>query len=222
MVSLLKLAKITEEGVWFVSPHDGKETNLTPEHSMQIQNSIGSDIMMQLDDCVHVLTTGPRLGEAMERSIRWLDRCNKAHARKDKQNLFAIIQVLTFPFYYIQGGLDETLRDRCLDEMIKRDMPGYAIGGLSGGEKKEDFWRIVLQVQIDSYVFQCTKKLPKNKPRYLMGVGYPVDIAVCIALGVDMFDCVWPTRYFIVRIKFLEPLVLVLHCVEQRLVDYLT
>ena len=93
MVSLLKLAKITEEGVWFVSPHDGKETNLTPEHSMQIQNSIGSDIMMQLDDCVHVLTTGPRLEEAMERSIRWLDRCNKAHARKDKQNLFAIIQV---------------------------------------------------------------------------------------------------------------------------------
>ena len=95
MVSLLKLARITEEGVWFMSPHDGKETNLTPEHSMAIQNSIGADIMMQLDDCVHVLTTGPRLGEAMERSVRWLDRCNKAHKRKSEQNLFGIIQVLS-------------------------------------------------------------------------------------------------------------------------------
>ncbi|CAJ0836960.1 21273_t:CDS:2 [Entrophospora sp. SA101] len=133
MVSLLKLASITEEGVEFQSPHDNtKKMLLTPEHSMSIQNSIGADIIMQLDDVVSSLTTGPRVEEAMHRSIRWLDRCIKAHKKPDEQNLFAIIQ----------GGLDADLRKKCLQEMIKRDTPGYAIGGLSGGEEKDIFWKM--------------------------------------------------------------------------------
>ncbi|XP_078686700.1 queuine tRNA-ribosyltransferase catalytic subunit 1-like [Branchiostoma floridae x Branchiostoma belcheri] len=175
MVSLLKLAEITEEGVKFQSPHDGREMLLTPEHSMAIQNSIGADIMMQLDDVVHSTTKGPRVEEAMYRSIRWLDRCMKAHKRTDCQNLFGIVQ----------GGLDPELRKICVQEMTKRDLPGFAIGGLSGGEEKAHFWRMV---------HLSTDYLPKNKPRYLMGVGYAVDLVVCSALGCDMYDCVFPTR----------------------------
>ncbi|KAG0030598.1 hypothetical protein BGZ81_002463 [Podila clonocystis] len=175
MVSLLKLAEITEDGVQFESPHDGSLMLLTPEHSMSLQNSIGADIMMQLDDVVSSLTTGPRVEEAMWRSIRWLDRCIKAHKKPETQNLFAIIQ----------GGLDPSLRKVCIDEMVKRDTPGYAIGGLSGGEEKDKFWRVVSQ---------CTDLMPRNKPIYCMGVGYAEDLVVCVALGVDMFDCVFPTR----------------------------
>ncbi|KAI9245813.1 queuine tRNA-ribosyltransferase [Helicostylum pulchrum] len=175
MVSLLKLAEITEQGVQFQSPHDGSLMMLTPEHSMSLQNSIGSDIMMQLDDVISSLTTGPRVEEAMWRSIRWLDRCIKAHQKPETQNLFAIIQ----------GGLNPDLRKLCIDEMVKRDTPGYAVGGLSGGEEKEEFWKIVTL---------CTDLLPKSKPVYCMGVGYAEDLVVCVALGVDMFDCVYPTR----------------------------
>lgn len=105
---------------------------LTPEHSMALQNSIGADIMMQLDDVISSLTTGPRVEEAMWRSIRWLDRCIKAHKNTDTQNLFAIIQ----------GGLNVDLRKKCVEEMIKRDTPGYAVGGLSGGEEKDVFWKM--------------------------------------------------------------------------------
>ena len=118
---------------------------------------------------------GARVEEAMWRSIRWLDRCIAAHQNTSRQNLFAIIQ----------GGLDLDLRKLCCDEMIKRDLPGYAIGGLSGGEEKQDFWRVVTL---------CTDYLPRSKPRYCMGVGYAVDLVVCSALGVDMYDCVFPTR----------------------------
>ena len=130
---------------------------------------------MALDDVVHSSTRGPRVREAMERSIRWLDRCIVAHQKPSSQNLFGIIQ----------GGLDSELRRECIAEMTKRPLPGFAIGGLSGGESKDDFWRIV---------DLCTSLLPENKPRYLMGVGYAVDLLVCSALGVDMFDCVYPTR----------------------------
>lgn len=126
MVSLLKLAEITEEGVRFLSPHDGTPMLLTPEHSIALQNSIGADIMMQLDDVVSSVTTGPRVEEAMWRSIRWLDRCIKAHKRPQDQNLFAIIQ----------GGLDPEMRRVCCREMARRDTPGIAVGGLSGGEEK--------------------------------------------------------------------------------------
>ncbi|KAK9315259.1 tRNA-guanine(15) transglycosylase-like protein [Lipomyces starkeyi] len=175
MVSLLKLATITEEGVRFLSPHDGTPMLLTPEHSIELQNSIGSDIIMQLDDVVHTLTTGPRVEEAMHRSIRWLDRCIAANKYPERQNLFAIIQ----------GGLDLDLRRTCCIEMANRDTPGIAIGGLSGGEAKEQFCKVV------SY---CTDLLPRNKPIYVMGVGYAEDMLVSVALGVDLCDCVYPTR----------------------------
>jgi len=175
MVSLLQLAEITEEGVQFQSPHDGSTMVLTPELSMQIQNSIGADIMMALDDVVSSTTVGPRVEEAMYRTLRWIDRCIAAHKKPESQNIFCIVQ----------GGLEPTLRDICMEGLIARNFPGYAIGGLSGGESKDKFWRVV---------HQCTSKLPENKPRYLMGVGYALDLVVCSALGVDMFDCVFPSR----------------------------
>ncbi|KAI0387496.1 Queuine tRNA-ribosyltransferase [Hypomontagnella monticulosa] len=176
MVSLLKLANITEEGVRFLSPHDGTPMLLTPEHSISLQNTIGSDIIMQLDDVL--VTTSPdhvRMREAMERSVRWLDRCIAAHKNPTTQNLFCIIQ----------GGLDLDMRRECCKEMVARDTPGIAIGGLSGGEAKADFCRVVVT---------CTALLPELKPRYVMGIGYPEDLVVSVALGADMFDCVWPTR----------------------------
>jgi queuine tRNA-ribosyltransferase len=176
MVSLLKLAKVTEEGVRFLSPHDGSPMLLTPEHSISLQNSIGSDIIMQLDDVI--ATTSPdeaRMREAMHRSVRWLDRCIVAHKKPVTQNLFCIIQ----------GGLNLEMRKECCEAMVKRDTPGIAIGGLSGGEEKDAYCRVV-----DT----CTGLLPEGKPRYVMGVGYPEDLVVSVALGADMFDCVWPTR----------------------------
>ncbi|XP_033220819.1 queuine tRNA-ribosyltransferase catalytic subunit isoform X1 [Belonocnema kinseyi] len=175
MVSLLQLAKITEEGVKFKSPYDGSECMLTPEHSIEIQNAIGADIIMQLDDVVSTLTTGPRVEEAMNRTTRWLDRCLSAHQRPDEQSIFPIVQ----------GGLDPKLRSESAHQLIKRKVNGYAIGGLSGGESKEEFWKMV---------YLTTNILPKDKPRYLMGVGFASDLVVCCALGVDMFDCVFPTR----------------------------
>ncbi|KAL7274665.1 hypothetical protein RUND412_002428 [Rhizina undulata] len=192
MVSLLALATINETGVNFLSPHDNTPMLLTPEHSISLQHSIGSDILMQLDDVI--ATTSPddeRMREAMYRSIRWLDRCIEEHMKPDpkatefggkegdsyakRQNLFCIIQ----------GGLDLDLRTECCEEMVKRGTPGIAIGGLSGGEEKEKYCDVVNH---------CTGLLPEGKPRYVMGVGYPEDLVVSVALGADMFDCVWGTR----------------------------
>ncbi|XP_052863167.1 queuine tRNA-ribosyltransferase catalytic subunit [Anopheles cruzii] len=175
MVSLLQLAEITEQGVRFESPYDGSESMLTPERSMEIQNAIGADIMMQLDDVVKTTTTGPRVEEAMHRTIRWLDRSIEAHRRNDEQSIFPIVQ----------GGLNPDLRRVCADELTKRNTRGFAVGGLSGGESKDEFWRTV---------HLCTDLLPEDKPRYLMGVGFAEDLVVCVALGIDMFDCVFPTR----------------------------
>lgn len=131
---------------------------------------------MQLDDVI--ATTSPdhaRIEEAMHRSVRWLDRCMSAHKYPERQNLFCIIQ----------GGLDLDLRRQCCEDMVARDTPGIAIGGLSGGEAKSEYCKVV-----DT----CTGLLPEKKPRYVMGVGYPEDLVVSVALGADMFDCVWPTR----------------------------
>jgi len=175
MVSLSKLSKVTEEGVLFQNPKDGKELLLTPERSIEIQNIIGADIIMQLDDVVSSLTTGERVKQALDRTIRWLDRCIVANRKSEEQNLFPIIQ----------GGLDPEMRSECVKQMLERNMNGYAIGGLSGGEDKDSFWRIVKC---------CTDLIPSDKPIYCMGVGYATDIIVCVALGVDMFDCVYPTR----------------------------
>jgi len=158
-----------------------KKILLKPEESMRTQNSIGADVMMQLDDVVSsIYDDFERFEEATYRTLRWLDRCIDSNSNKKEQNLFAIVQ----------GGLDVSLgglREVCLEGFRRRDdkIPGYAIGGLAGGESKDDFWKVVSQ---------CCKSLPTNKPRYLMGVGYPVDLVVCTALGVDMYDCVYPTR----------------------------
>ncbi|KAH8080272.1 tRNA-guanine transglycosylase [Cristinia sonorae] len=209
LVSLSKFTKITEEGALFSSPFDGEPTMLTPEESMSIQHTIGADIIMQLDDVVSSLTVGPRVEEAMWRTIRWLDRCIETHdksGKKDVQNLFAIVQ----------GGLDPELRDKCLDEMIaRRDrVAGYAIGGLSGGEEKDVFWRIIKQ---------CAAKLPEDRPRYSMGIGFAEDLLVCVALGVDMADCVFPTRTarFGVALTFQGPMNLRLgkHAADFRPID---
>ncbi|XP_063985609.1 queuine tRNA-ribosyltransferase catalytic subunit [Diachasmimorpha longicaudata] len=175
MVSLLKLAEITEEGVKFSSPYDGSECMLTPEHSIEIQNAIGADIIMQLDDVVASTTTGPRVEEAMHRTTRWLDRCLSAHQRPTEQSVFPIVQ----------GALNPDLRTQSATKQSKREVNGFAVGGLSGGESKQDFWKMV---------HLSTDILPKDKPRYLMGVGFAVDLVVCSALGIDMFDCVFPSR----------------------------
>ncbi|KAK6437253.1 hypothetical protein LTR95_006552 [Oleoguttula sp. CCFEE 5521] len=176
MVSLLHLATVTEAGVEFLSPHDKSPMLLTPVHSISLQNSIGSDIIMQLDDVI--ATTSPdhaRIKAATDRSVRWLDRCIVAHKKPESQNLFCIIQ----------GGLDLELRRQCCIDMVARDTPGIAIGGLSGGEAKDAYCKVVST---------CTDMLPPGKPRYVMGVGYPEDLVVSVGLGADMFDCVWPTR----------------------------
>lgn len=176
MVSLAELSERKEEGVEFVSHMDDKrKLMLTPEKSIEIQNKLGADIIMALDDVIKPTSDDNELKDACERTLRWIDRCISAHQRKHDQNLFGIVQ----------GGLDLELRKYCTLEMIKRDLPGYAIGGLAGGEMKEDFWKVVNV---------CTDYLPQDKPRYLMGVGYPVDLVVCSLLGVDMFDCVFATR----------------------------
>ena len=160
---------------------------LRPEDSIRHQNNIGANIIMALDDVISSVTADEaRFREATHRTLRWYDRCYKAHGlpHRNYQNLFPIVQ----------GGLDTTLgglREQCLAGFRYREqelhyvIPGYAIGGLAGGEAKDAFWRVVNQ---------CCLALPEDKPRYLMGVGYPLDLVVCTALGVDMYDCVYPTR----------------------------
>lgn len=179
MVSLSSLSEVREEGVEFRHPETNEELLLTPEKSIEIQNAIGADVMMALDDVVSVVEPSEeRLTLAVERTTRWLNRCLTAHVRRETQNLWPIIQ----------GALNPKLRLQSLKSLIACDAPGYAIGGLSGGEAKSDFWKIVEQ---------CTRPdggLPRNKSRYLMGVGYCLDILVCVALGCDLFDCVYPTR----------------------------
>ena len=178
MVSLSSLMDLSEEGVNFESPYEpGKMLNLPPEESIRVQQGLGSNIMMQLDDVVSATANDDaRYEEAMNRSIRWLDRCLKQN--EEKKHLQAL-----FPI--IQGGLNENLRKQSVDEIVARNTFGIAIGGLSGGEAKETFVDIVSV---------STKDLPTDKPRYLMGVGFAVDLLLCSALGCDMFDCVYPTR----------------------------
>jgi tRNA-guanine transglycosylase len=191
MVSLVKLSQVTEEGVSFQNPFqqdDDKKKDmllLRPEDSIRHQNNIGANIIMALDDVISsVATDDERFLTATHRTLRWYDRCIEAHAKPDTQNLFPIVQ----------GGLDVQfggLREQCLAGFRERQLergyqiPGYAIGGLAGGEEKDCFWRVI---------DQCCRALPDDKPRYLMGVGYPLDLVVCTALGVDLFDCVYPTR----------------------------
>ena len=172
--SLPKL-KMDEEGVSFNFQKSGKPIKLTPERSMQIQNNLGADIIMAFDVCVPFPCEHQPAQEAVYRTRRWLERCKEAHARED-QALFGIVQGSTYP----------DLRALSAQLTAEVDLPGYAIGGVSVGEGHQLMMEVV----------DATEPLmPKNKPRYLMGVGYPEDLVEAVARGVDMFDCVLPSRY---------------------------
>jgi queuine tRNA-ribosyltransferase len=179
--SLGEMRTIAEEGVRFASPVNGDKLLLTPEVSMQIQHVLNSDIAMQFDECTAYETAGHRTTEAeartsMELSLRWARRCRDEFVRLENPNaLFGIVQ----------GGMFESLREESLAQLATLDLPGYAIGGVSVGEPKEEMRRIVAHTP---------HRLPAAKPRYLMGVGTPEDLVEGVAAGVDMFDCVMPTR----------------------------
>src|SRR6187431_3668675 len=179
--SLGAMRKISEEGVKFASPVNGDKLFLTPEVSMQIQTVLNSDVVMQFDECSPYDIQGVRTTEAeartsMELSLRWAMRCETEFARLENPNaLFGIVQ----------GGMYENLREASLDALVAMDLPGYAVGGVSVGEPKELMRRIVAHTP---------HRLPAHKPRYLMGVGTPEDLLEGVEAGVDMFDCVMPTR----------------------------
>ena len=179
--SLGAMRKITEEGVKFASPIDGSRLFLSPEISMQIQRSLNSDIVMQFDECTPYEidgrpATAEEAAKSMRMSLRWAQRSMNEFTKGENPNaLFGIVQ----------GGMYERLRDESLAGLEEIDFPGLAIGGLSVGEPKEDMMRVLQHVG---------PRLPENKPHYLMGVGTPEDLVEGVANGVDMFDCVMPTR----------------------------
>jgi queuine tRNA-ribosyltransferase len=173
--SLASLRRIDEDGVTFSSHVDGQLIRFDPASVIGNENKLGADIIMAFDECSPwpVEFAGARL--AVDRTVRWAKQCQQAHQRPDEQALFAIVQ----------GSMYPELRQICLDRLVEMDFPGYAMGGLSVGEPPEKRQPIV-----DEFV----PKLPENKPRYLMGVGRPIDLVESIAAGIDMFDCVLPTR----------------------------
>lgn len=173
--SLNELRKISEEGVEFKSHLDGSKHFFTPEFVMEIEESLGADIMMAFDECIPYPCEKDYARKSMERTIRWLKRCKKAHTKTDKQALFGIVQ----------GGTYKDLRIESAKMTVDVDLPGYAVGGLSVGEPKE----------VMNEVLEYTVPLlPKDKPRYLMGVGSPDSLIDGVIRGIDMFDCVLPTR----------------------------
>jgi queuine tRNA-ribosyltransferase len=172
--SLGKLRKITEEGVKFASPLNGDKLFLTPEISMQIQRTLNSDIVMIFDECTPYPATEREAADSMRMSLRWAQRSKAAHAGNPNA-LYGIVQ----------GGMFEALRDESTRELTALDFDGYAIGGLSVGEPKEDMARILAHT---------APQLPADKPRYLMGVGTPSDLVFAVGQGIDQFDCVLPTR----------------------------
>lgn len=174
VLSLSTLREVNDEGVKFRSHHDGTERFLTPEDGIRIQELLGSDIAMCFDDVVPYPCPQEQARDAMKRSLAWAERCKKVHKRSD-QLLFAITH----------GSVYEDLRRESTVRLVEMDFPGYAIGGLSVGEPKEKTFELVEL---------STELLPEDKPRYLMGVGTPADIVRAVSLGVDMFDCVLPTR----------------------------
>ncbi len=200
--SMADINAIDEDGVSFRSILDGSMVRLNPEIAMRVQNELGPDIMMAFDDCPPSVDPDSavvnqtrlaiaaargikkrkadydhqaRLTIANERTVRWLERCKSAHGRPNEQSLFGIIQ----------GGADLAMRDWSIERICNIDLPGYAIGGVAVGESTEDIARIVRHT---------APKMPEGKPRYLMGVGYERDITMAVLAGVDMFDCVLPTR----------------------------
>ena len=174
VMSLGALRKIREEGVTFKSHLDGAQIELTPERSIAVQEALGANIIMAFDECPPYPAEPEYIQRSLQRTARWLERCLAAKTRDD-QALFAIVQ----------GGIYPELRDESLSLTLPLETPGFAIGGLAVGEPKEEMYPAVAYT---------AARLPENKPRYLMGVGHPEDLVAGIALGVDMFDCVYPTR----------------------------
>jgi len=183
--SLGEMRKISEEGVRFASPVNGDKLFLTPEISMQIQTILNSDIVMQFDECTPYwkgdkslghITTEKEARASMELSLRWAKRCQTEFDKLQNPNaLFGIVQ----------GGMFEHLREESLAALADMNLPGYAVGGVSVGEPKDEMLRVMNHI---------SHQLPANKPRYLMGVGTPEDLVAGVAAGIDMFDCVMPTR----------------------------
>ena len=173
--SLGDLRTISEEGVEFKSHLDGSKHFFSPESVMETENDLGADIIMAFDECVEYPATYEYTKQSMERTTRWAKRCKEAHKNTEKQGLFGIIQ----------GGFYKDLRDKSLEDLVAMDFPGYAIGGISVGEPEEEFLDILRYT---------TPKMPKNKPRYLMGVGTPDYLIEAALAGIDMCDCVLPTR----------------------------
>ncbi|MBF2064126.1 MAG: tRNA guanosine(34) transglycosylase Tgt [Calothrix sp. C42_A2020_038] len=173
--SLSEMRTITEEGVTFRSPHDGQIIKLTPEISIEIQNTLGADVIMAFDECPPYPATRTEVEAATARTYRWLERCIAAHQRQD-QALFGIVQ----------GGVYLDMRAQAASNLASFDLPGYAIGGVSVGEPPE---------LIHQIVEATAPLLPHHKPRYLMGVGTYQEMAIAIASGIDLFDCVIPTRW---------------------------
>lgn len=178
--SLRDISKITEDGVEFRSHIDGSTHLFSPERVMEIEHNLGADIIMIFDECPPADAAPDIIEKAMDRTLRWAVRCAEAHALLPFH--FGYPQAL---FGIVQGGTIRPLRERCARELVAMDFPGYALGGLAVGEKIETTYEVV------EY---AAEMLPVDKPRYLMGVGKPQDLLMCIERGIDMFDCVLPTR----------------------------
>ncbi|HMO28852.1 tRNA guanosine(34) transglycosylase Tgt [Enterovirga sp.] len=175
VMSLSALRKLSEKGVVFQSHIDGSRHEMTPERSIEIQTLLGADIQMQLDECVRLPAPREEVEKAMRLSLRWAERCRAAFGSQPGRALFGIVQ----------GGTDEALRAESARELVGLDLGGYAVGGLAVGEPQAEMLRVIEAVE---------PHLPAGKPRYLMGVGTPDDIAQAVLRGIDMFDCVMPTR----------------------------
>ncbi|MFN0219788.1 MAG: tRNA guanosine(34) transglycosylase Tgt [Hyphomicrobium sp.] len=182
VMSLGKIRKITEEGAAFQSHIDGSRHMLTPERSIEIQCLLGADIQMQFDECLELPAERREVERAMELSLRWAERSQRAFEKQRETGGATAGQAL---FGIVQGGVDLDLRRRSAEALVAMDFPGYSIGGLAVGEGHE----AMIATLADTTPF-----LPETKPRYLMGVGTPLDLIESVRLGVDMFDCVMPTR----------------------------
>jgi queuine tRNA-ribosyltransferase len=172
----LPKVEISDRGARFNNEFSGESMEITPERSIEIQNRLGADIIMAFDECTPFPATEKKASQGVRRTLSWMQRCMAAHKRSSDQALFAIVQ----------GSTYQHLRASCAEALVSMDLPGYAIGGVSVGEGHE------LLCEVSAFTAPL---LPEDKPRYLMGVGLPEDLLACVGHGIDMFDCVIPTRY---------------------------
>lgn len=179
--SLKDISRVTDDGVEFRSHHDGSKHLFTPEKVMNVQHALGADIIMAFDQCVEYPADRELALSGVRRTFDWAKRCHRAHIDLSQQDS----KYTRYLFGIVQGSTYEDLRTQSAEQIVELDLPGYAIGGLSVGESKEEMEQILAHT---------VEYLPQGRPRYLMGVGYPEDILMAVSYGVDMFDCVLPTR----------------------------